>query len=144
MCRLPTDLGKLRIRGLVVPQGSCQVRSQRLILSTPRAGVAKLVYAPDSKSGVRKDMSVRVRPPAPNTFSSTGRQTRFPARNLAQVVESAGQRPASTSGCPHTHPAKWSVWPTSKVVHQPVYRPVVVLSGRSTLCFNQLTMSCAD
>src|SRR5947207_2997925 len=31
------------------------------------AGVAKLVYAPDSKSGEVKLMSVRVRPPAPNT-----------------------------------------------------------------------------
>jgi hypothetical protein len=34
-------------------------------LDTP-AGVAKLVYAPDSKSGEVKLMSVRVRPPAPN------------------------------------------------------------------------------
>ncbi|SRR6266545_997737 len=31
----------------------------------PAAGVAKLVYAPDSKSGEVKLMSVRVRPPAP-------------------------------------------------------------------------------
>ncbi len=29
------------------------------------AGVVELVDAPDSKSGVRKDVSVRVRPPAP-------------------------------------------------------------------------------
>jgi hypothetical protein len=33
--------------------------------SFPEAGVAKLVYAPDSKSGEVKLMSVRVRPPAP-------------------------------------------------------------------------------
>ena len=35
-----------------------------------QAGVAKLVYAPDSKSGEVTLMSVRVRPPAP-TFSGT-------------------------------------------------------------------------
>jgi hypothetical protein len=34
-----------------------------------QAGVAKLVYAPDSKSGARKGMSVRVRPPAPSSSS---------------------------------------------------------------------------
>src|SRR6185437_1628396 len=34
--------------------------------SIPAAGVAKLVYAPDSKSGEVKLMSVRVRPPAPD------------------------------------------------------------------------------
>ena len=36
-------------------------------LDTP-AGVAKLVYAPDSKSGEVKLMSVRVRPPAPHLY----------------------------------------------------------------------------
>jgi hypothetical protein len=35
------------------------------------AGVAKLVYAPDSKSGEVKLMSVRVRPPAPS-FNKAG------------------------------------------------------------------------
>ena len=30
-----------------------------------RAGVVELVDAPDSKSGIRKDVSVRFRPPAP-------------------------------------------------------------------------------
>jgi hypothetical protein len=36
---------------------------------TAEAGVAKLVYAPDSKSGEVKLMSVRVRPPAPNLYT---------------------------------------------------------------------------
>src|SRR6185295_14402169 len=52
--------------------------------SIPAAGVAKLVYAPDSKSGVRKDMSVRVRPPAPNPFEfprkTTNLSESFPNR----------------------------------------------------------------
>lgn len=41
------------------------------LLSFPSlfAGVAKLVYALDSKSSEVKLMSVRVRPPAPNPFS---------------------------------------------------------------------------
>ena len=37
-----------------------------LLFLSRKAGVAKLVYAPDSKSGEVKLMSVRVRPPAPN------------------------------------------------------------------------------
>src|SRR5204863_9335614 len=50
------------------------------------AGVAKLVYAPDSKSGVRKDMSVRVRPPAPHPyeFHRKSAHPRLPCPNRVQ------------------------------------------------------------
>src|SRR6185295_15896858 len=43
--------------------------------SIPAAGVAKLVYAPDSKSGEVKLMSVRVRPPAPNLYALLSKST---------------------------------------------------------------------
>jgi hypothetical protein len=43
----------------------CAIKEEAL-LSSLTAGVAKLVYAPDSKSGEVKLMSVRVRPPAPH------------------------------------------------------------------------------
>jgi hypothetical protein len=43
----------------------CHPQTTRLIILSREAGVAKLVYAPDSKSGEVKLMSVRVRPPAP-------------------------------------------------------------------------------
>jgi uncharacterized protein YgbK (DUF1537 family) len=52
------------------------------LLSSPRnAGVAKLVYAPDSKSGEVKLMSVRVRPPAPNSSD-------FPHESTFVIAES--------------------------------------------------------
>src|SRR6185503_20724970 len=51
---------------------SC-AREKETVLSFPQAGVAKLVYAPDSKSGEVKLMSVRVRPPAPNSFECLGK-----------------------------------------------------------------------
>ena len=35
------------------------------------AGVVELVDAPDSKSGISNDVSVRLRPPAPNIRIST-------------------------------------------------------------------------
>jgi hypothetical protein len=52
----------------VLAEGAgCDFRTTRLIIFTLEfaAGVAKLVYAPDSKSGEVTLMSVRVRPPAP-------------------------------------------------------------------------------
>lgn len=41
------------------------------------AGVVKLVDAPDSKSGVRKDVSVRLRPPAPSSEPETKHEIIF-------------------------------------------------------------------
>ncbi len=50
------------------PGAWLRLKATDLIISPSDAGVAKLVYAPDSKSGEVKLMSVRVRPPAPNSF----------------------------------------------------------------------------
>ena len=44
---------------------SCECESEALYCLTNAAGVAKLVYALDSKSSEVTLMSVRVRPPAP-------------------------------------------------------------------------------
>jgi hypothetical protein len=62
-------VGKVLIRHLTSPNPSFDAVAPRTarpyIISLDEAGVAKLVYAPDSKSGEVKLMSVRVRPPAP-------------------------------------------------------------------------------
>ena len=56
------------------------IREPLDLLSFPSffaAGVAKLVYAPDSKTGEVKLMSVRVRPPAPNPFDFRRKSNAF-------------------------------------------------------------------
>src|SRR5258708_1810924 len=58
------------------PEGSQVVDAAKVAnyYGLPKAGVAKLVYAPDSKSGEVTLMSVRVRPPAPTSYPSLRRQ----------------------------------------------------------------------
>ena len=64
--------GSYSLRGFV--PSVCDSLITRLIIFPRAAGVAKLVYAPDSKSGEVKLMSVRVRPPAPNLSNSRVKQ----------------------------------------------------------------------
>ncbi len=58
--------------------------TKTLNLPNAHAGVVELVDAPDSKSGVRKDVSVRVRPPAP--FKTTKLLLRYCVNFFSLVI----------------------------------------------------------